>query len=341
MKNIVWIDLDNSPHVPLFIPIIKEIEKRELKVIISARDFAQTIPLLKKANMVFTQIGKHYGGNKIMKVLGLFIRVFQLIFFISKNRKSVKFAINHGSRTHVLACFVLGIPVYCGADYEHTESFIFSKFATKMWVPAKLSESAIKDFGIAESRLIRYEGYKEEIYLNNFVPDNDFKQKNTIPSNKTLITLRPPATQANYHNDDSDIILKELVKNLTSGSSYYTICLPRTQDQREILKNFEGENFKIPASVLDGLNLAYHSDLVISGGGTMNREAVLLNTPAISIFSGKLGNIDEQMEQEGDIAFIRTKEDIKKLYSVKKENFRKHKINPSLAKFLVDSFIKS
>ena len=141
MTKTIWIDLDNSPHVPLFIPIVKELELRSQKVIITARDYAQTIALLKKTNLTFTTIGKHYGKNKLLKLLGLFIRAYQLYRFIKKDK--VHASICHGSRSQTICSWFMRIPLFCGLDYEHTESIIFSRLSTKLWIPEGISEEAI------------------------------------------------------------------------------------------------------------------------------------------------------------------------------------------------------
>ncbi len=338
MNKTVWIDLDNSPHVPLFIPIIKELESRGHKIILTARDFAQTVELLKKTNLPYISIGSHYGKNKLKKILGLLIRSYQLSKFIKKYK--VNAAMNHGSRTQTLACWFLNIPVFCGFDYEHTESYIFSRNATKMWIPEGVSAEGIKAIGVKEKKIIRYKNYKEEIYLSDFIPDNNFKKKFGIEENKILVTLRPPATHANYHDSNSEKFLIELSSFLKNKPEVFTICLPRTKMQGVELKKYTSNNFIIPETVIDGKNLAYHSDLVISGGGTMNREAALLGTPVCSIFSGELGSLDAYMEKNGLIKFIRNVEDISKIEIKKKNAKEKYILNRNLVKFLSDELLK-
>lgn len=339
MNKNIWIDLDNSPHVPLFIPIIRELEGRGCSVTITARDFAQTVNLLKNTDLVYTVVGRHYGKNKFKKLLGLFIRALQLARFV--NGKKIDLALNHGSRSQVLACKLLGIQVLVGADYEHTESYIFSRLSSKMWIPEGISVQGLRDFGVSEKKLIRYNGYKEELYLQYFRPDTSFKARYGIPENKILVTLRPPATQANYHNEESEQTLSELIKLLTSDPSVHTICTPRTEDQKKSLKSHQSANFHVLEGVIDGLNLVYHSDIVISGGGTMNREAALLGTPVYSIFAGKLGSLDACMEKTGMITFIRNSSDIAKIRLCKKENSdpTSRPAGKNLTKSLVDSFL--
>ena len=155
-----------------------------------------------------------------------------------------------------------------------------------------------------------------------------------------LVTLRPPANEANYHDKQSEIFLIELIKFLKSKENVYVICLPRNNMQKQNLLQFASDNFRIPEDVIDGMNLAYHSDLVISGGGTMNREAALLGTPVYSIFTGKLGSLDAFMEKSGLIKFIHSMDDICKIDIKKKEMAKMHVVNNNLVKFLVDELLK-
>jgi len=338
MHKTIWIDLDNSPHVPHFIPIIKELQDRGHKVILTARDFAQTVELLKKTDFSFTVIGSHYGKNKFNKIFGLFRRSYQLFRFINKYKVSV--AMNHGSRSQTITCWFLRIPVFCGLDYEHTESYIFSRLATKLWIPEGISKKGIKAIGADNEKVIRYKGYKEEVYLSGFVPENGFRNKLGINESDILVTLRPPAIHANYHNDRSEELLIELINFLKHISGVYTICLPRTKTQGNELQKYVSEKFIIPDKVIDGLNLSYHSDLVISGGGTMNREAALMGTPVYSIFSGELGSLDDHMQQNGLIKFIKDVSDISKISIMRKKIQGKSAINHHLVQFLTNELLR-
>src|SRR5687768_7168116 len=99
-QKAIWIDLDNSPHVPLFVPIIRHYRERDVDVIVTARDHSQTIELLNLAGLESTYhvIGRHYGRSKLNKIRGLFARAVKLASHIKRKRKRVAVAISHGSR---------------------------------------------------------------------------------------------------------------------------------------------------------------------------------------------------------------------------------------------------
>lgn len=325
--NAIWIDVDNSPHVPLFVPIVRRCEAMGRKVVLTARHYAQTVELLQNAglNSKFEVIGEHSGKSKVKKLLGLFERAWQLRTHIQALRKAgvhIAVALSHGSRSMVLAARQLGIPVITMYDYEYTETFIFNTFSDYVMVPSRIPDATLDKIGLKPEKRIKYDGYKEELYLHYYEPDTAFWQKLEaengvrIQPEKIIVTLRPPASAANYHNRDSEALLEALLKRLLTHPDVFTIVLPRTKAQQTEIEGYvhrlglRAAAMLIPKRAVNGLDLAYHSDLLISGGGTMNREAALLGVPVYSIFSGKQGALDADMERRGLIRFIRSVEEI-------------------------------
>ena len=92
------------------------------------------------------------------------------------------------------------------------------------------------------------------------------------------------------------------------------VLLPRNRRQeQELRKQFphwfaDGKTI-IPDGALDGLQLIWHSDLVVGGGGTMNREAAALGVPVYSIFSGSIGAVDRRLEAGERLVFVRSEEE--------------------------------
>lgn len=339
MQKAIWIDLDNSPHVPLFVPVIKRYREEGIRVVLTARDFAQTVDLLERAGLKgeFEVVGKHYGKNKLKKVFGLFVRAQELVAHIQSVMKSgieVRVALSHGSRSMVLAARWLNLPIITMYDYEFTETVIFNTFSNKVLVPEKIPDETLREIGLPPKKRVKYEGYKEELYLRHYEADMRFletvaeENEIRIDQNKIIVTLRPPASAANYHNEESERVLQKLLEKLLPRSDVFTFILPRTAEQKETLrkhiqeKKYPTESFLIPKKAINGLDLAFHSDLLISGGGTMNREAALLGVPVYSIFAGKQGALDKDMEARGVIQFIRSERDIEKIVLKKREEKR-------------------
>jgi len=337
MKKAIWIDLDNSPHVPLFAPLVKFYRDSGVTVVLTARNHAQTIELLENAGFsgTFEVIGKHYGKNKFNKIRGLLVRAKQLASYIKTRRTNIKVAVSHGSRSMVLAARWLKIPVLTMYDYEFTETAIFNRFSDKVLIPDQIPDQTLDEIKLSVAKRIKYQGLKEELYLNYFQPNqsfwHDFTETNTLKiSDKTvLVALRPPATTANYHNEESERLLGELLKYFLSNEKTFTVILPRTDEQKseieQLIKalNLDESRYFLIGKAVNGLDLALNVDLLVSGGGTMNREAVLLGTPVYSIFAGKQGALDAAMEKSGLITFIRKPEDISTIKLEKKSGAEK------------------
>lgn len=326
-EKAIWIDLDNSPHVPLFVPIIKHYRKLGVQVILTARDHSQTIELLELYGLggTYTVIGSHYGKGKINKIRGLLVRLKQLVSHVNKLQKQISVALSHGSRSMVLAARWLRIPVVTMYDYEFTETSIFNRFSDKVLVPDRIPNPVLDEINLPEHKRIKYPGIKEELYVSKFKPASDFRQrfceKRGIDGsdNKVLAVVRPPATTANYHSEKSEFLLDDILYFLLSDAHVVTVVVPRTREQadeiRTRLANIPDATGRcvILDEAVDGLALAFASDLLISGGGTMNREAALLGVPVYSIFAGRQGALDRQMEAEGLITFIRDARDLAKI----------------------------
>ena len=163
-KNI-WIDLDNSPHVPFFNPIIKELKQRGYRVTLTARGCFQVCGLAELFNMQYKRIGRHYGKHKILKVIGTLIRSLQLLPIAVKERPAL--AVSHGSRSQLITAKLTGIPVVIIFDYEHTQGL---GFITPDWV---MGPEVIPDSGSEsdKNRFLRYPGLKEDLYAPSFKPD--------------------------------------------------------------------------------------------------------------------------------------------------------------------------
>jgi predicted glycosyltransferase len=315
-KYNIWIDLDNSPHVPFFKPIIDELRKRGYRITITARDCFQVIGLADLMNVEYVKIGRHYGKNKILKVAGLLIRSLQLMKTVLNEKPDL--ALSHGSRSQVLLSAVLKIPSVVIADYEFTQKVFKSTYVI---VPEMIPDSAIE--GCAKS-FFKYPGIKENVYVPDFKPNPSIRKELGVDEEKLLVTVRPPATEAHYHNPESELLFTATIDFLGSQDNTSIVILPRNeQKQTAWIKSKWSEwcnsgKIIIPEHVVDGLNLIWYSDLVISGGGTMNREAAALEVPVYSIFKGKIGAVDRYLSENGRLILLETVEDIQNKIMLKK-----------------------
>ncbi len=306
----IWIDLDNSPHVPFFRPIIDELEKRGLKVFITARDAYQVTELLRFYQISCRVIGKHYGRARFLKGLGTFWRALQLAVIVRKEKPAL--AVSHGSRGCLLASTLLGIPNITLADYEFVAK-IPTVRPTWMMVPSVIPDDHLSLHG---GRVMKYPGLKEDVYLSRFRPDPTLRRRLGVSAEDMLITVRPPATEAHYHNPESESLLTEALSWFAGQAEARILLLPRNKRQETELRSAWADRIAsgkilIPDNVEDGLNLIWNSDLVISGGGTMNREAAAMGVPVYSIFRGRIGSVDRCLADEGRLILLETVEDVR------------------------------
>jgi uncharacterized protein len=306
----IWIDLDNSPHVPFFKPIIEELEGRGYSVILTARDCFQVSDLLTLFNMRCKPVGRHYGKNTILKLGGLCFRALQMTPTILREKPDL--ALSHGSRAQLLASAVLGVPSVTLLDYEYVTGWMFIR-PTWVMVPEIVPENAIK---IDRNRIIKYPGIKEDVYVPNFNPDPTLKGHLGLNGEELLVTVRPPATEAHYHKPQSDELFEAVIEFLGPIEKLRIVIVPRNQKQARLIKKTwsrwcTSQKILVLDQVVDGLTLIWHSDFVISGGGTMNREAAALGVPVYSIFRGQTGAVDRYLADSGRLVLLESLEDVR------------------------------
>ena len=306
----IWIDIDNSPHVPFFRPIVDELQRRGFEVELTARDIYQVCQLLEFFNLRCKVVGGHYGKNKALKVLGNCWRTIQLI--PTAARFHADLAISHGSRAQVLACKALGIPTVMMHDYEHSTKTGFIE-ADWVFMPDVIPGNAMSS---RPDQVFKYPGLKEDVYVPQFVPDSSVLNHLGISRDEILVTLRPPATEAHYHNPEAEQLFAEAVRFMSEDRRVRAVVLPRNLKQGEQLRRewaalISSGSMIIPEGAVDGLNLIWFSDLMISGGGTMNREAAALGVPVYSVFRGKIGAVDQYLAQNGRLTLLENIKDVR------------------------------
>lgn len=304
----LWIDLDNSPHVPLFAPLVRQLRSQDWKVFVTARDFAQTLDLVEQLGLDAVPVGVHAGRNKALKVANLPIRAMQLTRAVRHFRPDA--ALSHGSRTQALASRFMGIPQIVMFDYEWTELRILSTLATRLLCPAALTSARLREVGVPVGKVSWYDGFKEELYLGEFEPDPGFRASLGVGEGEKLVTIRPPGIIGNYHDPRSEELCAAAIRHVLAMPDTVVVILPKTRLERAFIDSILPGGLPgraiIPDRALPGLQLLHASDLAISGGGTMNRESALLGTPTWSIFTGRRAMVDEELARRGRLSFAGT-----------------------------------
>ncbi len=315
----IWIDLANSPHVPFFAALIPEFTRRGHQIEVTARDYAQTVELAKKAGLIPVVIGGHGGGKLAGKARNLVGRAAALGKWA--RGRGFDLAVSHNSYAQIAAASGLGIRSVTLMDYEHQPAnHLAFRLASRVIVPRAFPDGALRRYGASRGKVKRYKGTKEDVYLADFVPDPSFTKELRglgVGPDDVLIVVRPPASEALYHRFENELFAA-MLDRLGSRGDPKVILLARTEDQRGEYEVPSKPNLILPRAALDGANLIAAADLVISAGGTMNREAAALGVPAATIYAGEWAAIDEELVREGRLLRIASQEDLELLPVVKK-----------------------
>ncbi len=307
----IWIDLANSPHVPFFRPLANEFTRRGYDLVVTARQFAETVPLAQAAGFAPEVIGGHGGGKLSGKAGNLVRRGLELARWA--RGKQIDLAVSHNSYSQILAARALSLRSVTLMDYEHQPAnHLAFRLASRVIVPRAFPEAALMRFGLTAGKVKRYEGIKEDVYLATFAadPNFDLELRNLgIEPRDILVTARPPASEALYHRFENQLF-DGLIDRLLGIPAVKLVLLPRNDWQRQY---YSRDRIIIPALPLDGPNLIARSDLVVSAGGTMNREAAALGVPAASIYVGEWAAIDQQLVNEGRLQRIASEKDAREL----------------------------
>jgi hypothetical protein len=314
----VWIDLANSPHVAFFRTLTDRFTAAGHEVEITAREFAETVPLARDAGLNPHVIGGHGGREVSGKAGNLMGRAWDLARWARKRRFDL--AVSHNSYSQILAARALRIKTVTLMDYEHQPAnHLAFRFASRIIVPASFPASDLRRFGARVGRVRRYHGTKEDVYLADFQPDPAFTARlcelGVNPDN-VLVLMRPPAVEALYHRFQNKLF-DEALEMVLKNENVRVVLLPRNDAQRAAYS--AREHLIVPPSPLPGADLIAASDLVISAGGTINREAAALGVPAASIYAGKWAAVDEGLVNEGRLHRVSNTDDLRKLTIRKKD----------------------
>ena len=327
----IWIDLANSPQVLFFRPLIRELERRGHHVELTTRAYAQTVALADQHGLSHTVIG-HHGGRRLVDLVRQTAgRSVELARWARPRRFDL--ALSHNSYSQVLAATLLRIPAVTLMDYEHQPlNHLCFRLARRVIVPAAFPDSQLQACG-ADRKAARYPGVKEEVYLADFVPQPDYRAAEGLPTDRPLVVIRPPAPWTAYHRFENNLF-DQLLEHLTRVNSRYLLFLPRIPSQADSVRGLQG--LHVAPKVYDGPNLLYHADLVISGGGTMNREAAVLGAPVYTVFKGRLGAVDRYLIERRQMTQVSTEADIATIQVGRRDATTRVRPNPALVHHITD-----
>jgi predicted glycosyltransferase len=294
----VWIDITAPAHVLVFRPLVEIMRARGDEVEITARDYAQTLQLLELHGLEAELIGRHGGRSRVQKARQMTHRLGALRQWARGRDFDV--ALAHGSYDLTISARRLGIPSSTTFDYEFAtlQHQLGCRAATRVVVPDAIPPERLRPYGVRPPKLVQYPGLKEEYYLADFEPDRSLLERFGVDSARVLVVLRPPPDVSLYHRH-SNPLFPQTLEHLGRSEDVQAFVLPRTEEQREYVRGLALPSVILPEDAVDAQSLIALADVVVSAGGTMNREAAALGVPVYTTYGGRLGGVDEELIREG------------------------------------------
>jgi uncharacterized protein len=294
----VWIDISAPAHVLVFRPLIGLLRVRGDEIEVTTRDYAQTLELLGQHGIEAEVIGRHGGRSRLRKAASLVGRLRALKRY-AKGR-GYDLALAHGSHELTITARRLGIPSATTHDYEYAtlQHHLGDRAATKVVVPEAIPTKRMARFGVRPPKLLQYPGLKEEYYLHDFEPDPSVLDELLVNQERTLVVVRTPPDVSLYHRRSNPFFPK-LLSHLGHERSVHAVVLPRSPEQRDYVRELSLPSLIVPDRAVDAQSLIALADLVVSAGGTMNREAAALGVPVYTTYGGRIGGVDEMLIREG------------------------------------------
>jgi predicted glycosyltransferase len=294
----VWIDITAPAHVLVFRPLIRLLRERGAEIAVTSRDYAQTLQLLELHAIDANVLGSHGGRSRIGKARSLFSRLGALRRW-AKGR-AFDIALAHGSHELTMTARRLGIPSSTTFDYEFAwlQHQLGCRAATRVVVPDTIPPERLRRYDVEPPKLLQYPGLKEEYYLADFAPDPSVVTPLGVDSERVLVVVRTPPDVSLYHRR-SNPLFPQVLNHLGHQANVHAVVVPRTSEQRDYVRSLELPSVIVPDQAVDAQSLIALADVVVSAGGTMNREAAALGVPVYTTYGGRLGGVDEALMREG------------------------------------------
>ena len=300
----VWIDLTNTAHVLVLRPLVEVLERNGHEVELTARPLSHTLDLLDQWGHPYTALGTYGGASRRGKARAAASRLPQMLRF--GRGRGFDWALAHGSTDLPPAARVLRVPNTTMLDYEWAalQHHCNCRLATRVLAPDAIPPERLARYGARPPKLIRYPGLKEEYYLCGFEPDPSVIDELGLDPQGALCVVRTAPSYALYLRGSENPLLPRVLRRLAEIDNLQTVVLARTPEQADSIASLDLPGVMAPGRTVDGRSLVAFANLLISAGGTMNREAAVLGTPVFSIFEGRLAAVDEMLASQGRLRFL-------------------------------------
>jgi uncharacterized protein len=299
----VWVDCTAAAHPLVLRPILERLQAMGHGVRVTAREYGQTLGILERLGIPYQAVGRHAGASKALKAGAVAGRSLALARWA--RRSGFDLALGHGSVDLGAVSATLRIPSVQMQDYEHAglQRQLAFRAARRVLVPDAIPVEAMRRAGATPAKLFRYPGLKEDYYLSDFEPQPAVLDQLGIKRRRVLVVVRPPPETSAYHA--ANPLYEGVLARLAADPGVQAVVIPRTSRQAIALERgatSDGSGSPgliVPRHAVDAQSLIAFADLVVGAGGTMNREAVALGTPVYTIFSGRMGAVDERLIAAG------------------------------------------
>ena len=284
-------------HPVVFRPLISRLRAMGHDVEVTARDYAQTLGLARRLGIEHTAIGRHGGASRSRKLAALIGRTLRMRRY---GGHGFDLAVAHGSNDLAVVARALKIPAVDMFDYEWAtlQHTVGCRIARIVMTPDTIPPERLRRYGAGPKKLRQYPGLKEEYYLSDFEPDRSLLDRFRVDPARVLVVLRPPPDVSLYHRH-SNPLFPQTLEHLGRTDDVHAFVLPRTEEQREYVRGLGLPSVILPDGAVDAQSLIALADLVVSAGGTMNREAAALGVPVYTTYGGRLGGVDEELIRDG------------------------------------------
>ena len=300
----IWVDFTNPAHVIVLRPLVERLEAAGHDVELTARPLSHTVELLEQWGRPHTVVGRYGGVHRRDKALAAVDRVAQLLRW-ARGRRFDR-ALAHGSTDVPVVSRALRIPNTTMFDYEWAalQHHLNCRLANRVLVPEAIPPERLRRYGARGAKLVRYPGLKEEYYLSDFEPDRAVLAELGVDDAEILCVVRTAPSYALYLGGSETPLLASVLQRAAADERVHTVVLARTDEQRAAVRALALDRVFVPDRTVDGRSLVAMADVLVSAGGTMNREAAVLGTPVWSMFEGPLGGVDEMLVREGRLKLL-------------------------------------
>ena len=178
-----------------------------------------------------------------------------------------------------------------------------------MVVPEAIPQPRLDRLGARAGKVRRFPGLEEEYYLAGFEPDRAVLTELGLDPERVLVVVRTPPDVSLYHRHGNQLF-GDVLRRLGADEAVQAVVLPRTREQRAAIAELALPSLVLPEHAIDAQSLVALSDLVVSAGGTMNREAVALAVPVYTTFAGRIGAVDEELLRDGRLRALSSADEL-------------------------------